>query len=54
MKQVKLAPQKIKYPQKSALLGLSYCFNETVGFDIKASFTRRPVSYLIKAGDITK
>ena len=33
---------------------LSYCFEETVGFDIKVSFARRPVSLLIKPGDITK
>ena len=26
---------------------LSYCFEETIGFDIKASFTSRPVSRLI-------
>ena len=37
---------------------LSYCFKETIGFDVKASFTSRPVSRLIrfynKPGDITK
>ena len=33
---------------------LSYCFKETVGFDVKATFARRPVSGLIKPGDITK
>ena len=27
---------------------LSYSFNETIRFDVKASFTRRPVSRLIK------
>ena len=32
---------------------LSYCFEETTGFDVKASFTRGPVSRLIKPGDIT-
>ena len=26
---------------------LSYCFEETIGFDVKASFTSRPVSHLI-------
>ena len=26
---------------------LSYCFEETIGFDVKASFTSRPVSRLI-------
>ena len=26
---------------------LSYCFQETVGFDVKASFVSRPVSGLI-------
>ena len=33
---------------------LSYCFEETIGFDVKASFARRPVSRLIKPSDITK
>ena len=26
---------------------LSYCFEETIGFDVKASFASRPVSRLI-------
>ena len=37
---------------------LHYCFEETIGFNIKASFESRPVSRLIrfynKPGDITK
>ena len=33
---------------------LSYCFEETVGFDVKAKFARPPVSRLIKPRDITK
>ena len=37
---------------------LSYCFEETLGFDVKASLASRPVSRLIrlynKPGDITK
>ena len=37
---------------------LSYCFKETIGFDVKASSASRPVSRLIrfynKLGDITK
>ena len=33
---------------------LSYCFEETIGFDVKASFSRLPVSCQIKPGDITK
>ena len=33
---------------------LSYCFEEIIGFDAKASFARRPVLRLIKLGDITK
>ena len=33
---------------------LSYCFEETIGFDVKGSFARRPMSRLIKPGDITK
>ena len=37
---------------------ISYCFEETIGFDVKASFASRPVSRLIrwyiKPGDITK
>ena len=37
---------------------LSYCFEETIGSDVMASFASRPVSRLIrsynKPGDITK
>ena len=37
---------------------LSYCFEEAIGFDVKASFTNRPESRLIRwynePGDITK
>ena len=37
---------------------LSYCFEETIGFDVKASFASRPVLRLIrwynKPGDVTK
>ena len=37
---------------------LSYCFEETIGFEVKASFASRPLSRLIrlysKPGDITK
>ena len=33
---------------------LSYCCEETIVFDVKASFLRRQVSSLIKPGDITK
>ena len=33
---------------------LSYCFEETTRFDVKALFARGPVSCLIKPGDITK
>ena len=33
---------------------LGYCFEETIGFDVKNSFTRRPVSHLIKPSDIIK
>ena len=37
---------------------LSYCFEETIGFDVKASFVSRPESRLIRwydePGDITK
>ena len=37
---------------------LSYCFEETIGFDVKASFASHPLSRLIKwynkPGDITK
>ena len=33
---------------------ISYCFEETKGFGVKASFARRPLSHLIKPGDITK
>ena len=31
---------------------LSYRFEETIGLDVKVSFARRPVSRLIKPGDI--
>ena len=33
---------------------LSYCFIETIGFDVKTAFARRPVPRLIELGDITK
>ena len=37
---------------------VSYCFEETVGFDVKASFASRPESRLIRwynePGDVTK
>ena len=33
---------------------LSYCFEETIGFDVKTSFARRPVSRLIELGNITR
>ena len=33
---------------------LRYCFEETIGFGVKASFARRPMSRLIKPGEITK
>ena len=33
---------------------LSYCFEETTRFDVKALFARGPVSRLIKPGDTTK
>ena len=37
---------------------LSYCFEETIGFDVKTSFASRPVSFLIrwynKPGETTK
>ena len=33
---------------------LSYCFEETIEFDVKALLAMRPVSRLIKPGNITK
>ena len=33
---------------------LSYCCEETIGFDVKASLARRQVLRLTKPGDITK
>ena len=33
---------------------LSYYFKETIGFDVKASLTKGPLSGLIKPGDIIK
>ena len=37
---------------------LSYCFEEAIGFDVKASFVSRPLSRLIrwynKPGDVAK
>ena len=51
-----LAPllKKKKYSQVVIFKPLSYCFEETIGYDIKGSFASRPVSRLIKPGDITK
>ena len=44
----------IRLNQSVIFKSLSYCFEETIGFDIKASFARSPVSRLIKPGDTTK
>ena len=33
---------------------LSYCFEETIGFDVSVSLASGAVSRLIKPGDITK
>ena len=33
---------------------LNYCFEEILGFYVKASFARRPVSRLIKPSDTTE
>ena len=33
---------------------LSYCFEEAIAFDVESSLASRPVSHLIKPGDITK
>ena len=33
---------------------ISYCLEETIGFDKQISFARPPVLPLIKSGDITK
>ena len=33
---------------------LSYCFKETTGFVVKASFARPPMLHLIEPGDVTK
>ena len=33
---------------------LSYYFEEAIGFDVKASLARHPVSSIFKPGDITK
>ena len=33
---------------------LSYCVEEKIGFDVKASFVSLPVLRLVKPGDITK
>ena len=33
---------------------LSYCFEEIIGFEVKALLARRPVSILIEPGDLTK
>ena len=45
-------------PQFVIFKSINYCFEETIGFDVKASFASRPVSRLIrwyiKPGDITK
>ena len=48
----------VEYNQFVIFEPLSYCFKETIEFDVKASFSSRPVSRLIrwhnKPGDITK
>ena len=62
LSQTQFFPVSIINPQKFAddswqfaiFNPLSYCFEETIGFDVKASFTTRPMSPLIKPGDITK
>ena len=47
--------ERLKYSSLSFLdCQASYCVEETIGFDIKASLVSRPVSHLIKSGDITK
>ena len=33
---------------------LSYCFKETIGFDVMVLFARPPVLYLIEPGDVAK
>ena len=38
---------------KCRFQALSYCFEETIGFNVKASFAKPPVSRLIKLCDIT-
>ena len=47
-----------KYIQFEIFNPLSYCFEGTIGFDVKASFASRPESRLIRwynePGDITK
>ena len=45
---------KFSRSQFAVFKPLSYCFKETTGFDVKASFARPPMSHLIKPGDITK
>ena len=49
-----------RYIQFIIFKPLSYCLEEAIGFDVKASFASRPVSRLIrwykynKLGDVTK
>ena len=46
----------IKFPRFQFIIfaPLSYCFEDTIGFDVKASLAGPPVSPLIKTSDIIK
>ena len=46
--------EKLKYIFLKIFRLLSYCVEETIGFDVKASFVSRPVSRQVKRGDIKK
>ena len=56
---VKMAPVGVLLVSQFVIFKpLSYCFEETIGFDVKASFASRPESRLIRwynePADITK
>ena len=45
---------KVSHYQFVIFIPLSYCFEKTIAFDVKALFARRPVSQLIKPGEYNK
>ena len=48
IKKIRIAERKGLRFQFVIFKPLSYCFEETIGFDVKASFSSLPVSRLIR------